>query len=164
MPLGPRRVSRPIRRERRRLQWVTFSQGGLSFTTGQSRTFDLLADAAFPLDHGGLTIVRTEFMLSLRQTTIGDLWSLGTYVTRLADVGTVEPNSFSRPDLWWVWWDVVYSSFTGATVDSCQLYRMTSKTKRKLHGAADTYVINLTNQSASTRLADVTVRTLVALP
>jgi hypothetical protein len=146
------------------LTWATFDQGNLAFTTGQVRVFDLLADTNFPAGHAGLTIVRTEYQLLFSNTDATHFWTYGTYVTRLADVGGSEPSPISRPDTWWLWLDRVLPSYSGATVNANEPRRVTSLTKRRIHGDSDTYVISVSNGAASTQVASLYVRTLVALP
>jgi hypothetical protein len=163
----PARTRRPYRtpvRSRRRLAWATFAQSGLSFTTGQSRVFDLLADTNFAINHAGFTVMRTEFICQFNYGNQNDSWSFGTIVTRLGDIGTATPNVVANADLWWLWFDQVFPTASAAAFDQAFDYRATSRTKRKIHEAGDTYAIAVTNNSSATHACSLTVRTLIALP
>src|SRR5260370_13671152 len=163
MPPRYSRRTRPVRRSRR-VAWATFNQGALVFTTGQSRVFALVGDTAYPIGHAGMTVLRTEFLCQFNYGNQNDTWQLGTIVTRLADIGGSNPNVLQQPDDFWLWYDTLYPTASGATFDQALDYRASSRTKRRIHGQSDTYAISVTNNSAATHNCSLNIRTLIALP
>jgi hypothetical protein len=153
-----------LRRTRRRTEWFTFAQGGLSFTTGQTRVFDLLADAAFPLNHGGMTVVRTRGVIQFNFGVQGDSWTWGTIVTRLGDIGTAAPSPVTTPDLPWLWIEQVFAPASAAAPDEAVDHQVDIKSRRRIHAASETYAICVTNNSVGTHNASFFLRALVQLP
>jgi hypothetical protein len=144
--------------------WATFNQGGLAFTTGQTRVFDLLADANIPSDHAGFVIQRVIFQGLFHIGAQDESWNYGMIVSDSAIVGTAAPSALARPDLWWTWIDNVFDTASGAANDQVVVRSVDSRTKRRIHGAQETLALSVTQNGAASHNASFWVRTLVALP
>jgi hypothetical protein len=127
--------------------------------------FDLISDLEVAGSSKlGVTIMRTHLYLQTTGLAVSTSWQVGLSITRSQDIGGGAPSPVSAPDIDWMLNSIVYSTFSGATVDANVVTRYDVRSKRKCEEMGDTYAISLVNGGAPTAVASVFARTLLALP
>ena len=143
MPARSRRSSRALRGRRRQLVWATFSPGLLSFTTGATRSFDLLADLEVAgASKLGCTIMRTRGQMMFGYPASTAFWQWGLVVGRISDVGSNKPDPLTDNDVDWMLLRQQLPNESGATVDALEPFELDLRSKRKCAEAKQTYILS----------------------
>ena len=154
-----------LRRSRPRTVWVGSQAGGLTFTTGQTRIFDLLSNLEVAgVSKLGIVVVRQLLSLRLTFNLSSDSWFLGTIVTRNEDIGGSVPNVLAQPGLPWMMTDEVFPTASAATADNAIAQHYDIRSRRRVPGLDSTLALSATSNAASNITLSYFARVLVTLP
>jgi hypothetical protein len=173
MPLGPRRVSRPIRRggRRRSTTWATVDQN-VNIAAGASSNIDIWAGLGVAGSNTvGLTVMRTLLLIHVRNFQLpADILRAGLILDDKDLVGTTRSIAadFNKD---WYWWSTLQSVCSGSAAVNAAVYfpgpgatPYDIRARRVSKDMGRTSMLAFVNGSATSLNIDVLVRQLVALP
>jgi hypothetical protein len=166
VPVRHLRTTRPIRPQRRRLEWadslITFN----AIATNTLQTTDLLAN--FVADGGsreGVTVIRTHIQCAYAPASVGGRSTIGLIVSSLqASTITGELNPLNDPYEPWLLVKTLYPGASGATVNATNPFEIDVKSKRKVQHIQETYWLSWISTDTGTASFNAHVRALIALP
>jgi hypothetical protein len=115
----------------------------------------------------GSTVTRTHLVLQIPSGTANQSsLRIGLIIGRVTDVGinvAGQPQA-SQPELDWMFLERYYPTFSGATQDSTCVFRLDLKAQRQVREQGLTYLLCMTNVTASASTINIWARTLLRLP